>query len=48
MTCVFVGGALGSIVATLLYHRIGWDAVAALGALIGAGMLMASLMERGG
>ena len=47
MTCLFVGGAIGSTTGTVLYHRGGWWAVAALGAPIGAGLLAIFLAERG-
>jgi predicted MFS family arabinose efflux permease len=46
-TCLFGGGAIGSTTATVLYHRGGWEAVTALGTLIGMGVLAACLAERG-
>lgn len=47
MTSVFVGGALGSVLGTLLYARAGWTATAACGALIGLLASSLHLIERG-
>ena len=47
MTCLFIGGAIGSTTGTLVYHRGGWWAVAGLGAAIGAGLLAILVAERG-
>jgi predicted MFS family arabinose efflux permease len=39
MTCLFVGGALGSVLGTLTYHSGGWPATAGAGGLIGVAVL---------
>jgi predicted MFS family arabinose efflux permease len=34
MTCLFIGGAIGSVLGTMTYHRGGWTATATAGGLI--------------
>ncbi len=46
MTFVFIGGALGSVLGTVLYARCGWAATAACGALIGLVALSFHVIER--
>ncbi len=39
MTCVFIGGAIGSVLGTLTYHQGGWTGTA----LVGAGLAVVAL-----
>jgi predicted MFS family arabinose efflux permease len=39
MTTCFVGGAIGSVLGTVSYHRGGWNATMAIGAVLGLGAL---------
>ena len=36
MTSIFMGGAIGSVAGTILYHSGGWEAAAIAGLLLGA------------
>jgi len=46
MTVVFLGGALGSVLATLSFARGGWTATAAVGAVLAGAALLLFLTER--
>ncbi|MEW6437655.1 MAG: MFS transporter [Pseudomonadota bacterium] len=46
MTTVFIGGAFGSVLGTLLYAHAGWTATAACGAFIGVLASSLHLIER--
>jgi predicted MFS family arabinose efflux permease len=46
MTLVFVGGAIGSVLGTLVYHSGDWPAAAACGAGIGLLALVLNVIER--
>jgi MFS family permease len=46
MTLVFVGGALGSLLGTLLYARGGWTAAALCGGIIGGIAFSLQMVER--
>lgn len=46
MTLLFLGGALGSVLGTFLYHWHGWRAIADAGGLIGGLMLLLFATER--
>ncbi len=46
MTCLFVGGAAGSLAGTVSLHLGGWPATAAVGACTGLVLLLAVLTER--
>ena len=48
MTVAFVGGAAGSMLGALTYHRGGWGATAWTGAAIGAVLLVLQATERSG
>jgi hypothetical protein len=40
MTCLFAGGAVGSVLGTITYHWGGWAATASAGGLVGALVLV--------
>ncbi|MEU6387733.1 MFS transporter [Streptomyces sp. NPDC046939] len=46
MTCFFLGGALGSALASLVWAAAGWPGVCALGALLAAGSFLTWATER--
>lgn len=45
MTCIFIGGAMGSVLGTIVYHRGGWEATAITGALLGLAPFLLFLVE---
>ena len=48
MTCLFAGGAAGSLAGTVSLHGGGWTATAAVGALVAVVLLLAIATERRG
>jgi predicted MFS family arabinose efflux permease len=49
MTITFIGGAIGSVLGTVLYDRGGWAAIAVAGVVIGAvALLLFVVQARGG
>lgn len=45
MTSIFMGGALGAVSATMLYHWGGWEAAATVGALLGVVPFLLFMVE---
>jgi predicted MFS family arabinose efflux permease len=45
MTCMFLGGALGSLAAAAAWNRYGWTGVAMVGGILPAGALALSLLH---
>jgi predicted MFS family arabinose efflux permease len=45
MTSIFIGGALGSVAATVIYHWGGWHAAAMTGVLLGVVPFLLFLVE---
>jgi predicted MFS family arabinose efflux permease len=45
MTCTFIGGAIGSVLGTIVYHRGGWEATAIAGTLLGLVPFLLFLVE---
>jgi predicted MFS family arabinose efflux permease len=46
MTCLFAGGAMGSILGTVSYHRGGWPATGEIGTAIGGLLVLLLALER--
>jgi predicted MFS family arabinose efflux permease len=47
MTLMFIGGALGAVAGTMIYHRGGWNAAAVTGILLGVAPFLLFMVELG-